>query len=44
LIVKLLLDENLSERLLPQLQEVWGCPGSDQVRSLSLGGAAYETL
>jgi predicted nuclease of predicted toxin-antitoxin system len=42
LIVKLLLDENLSERLLPQLQEVF--PGSAHVRSLSLGGATDETL
>jgi predicted nuclease of predicted toxin-antitoxin system len=42
LIVKLLLDENLSERLLPQLQVVF--PGSAHVRSLSLGGATDETL
>jgi predicted nuclease of predicted toxin-antitoxin system len=40
--LKRLLDENLSERLLPQLQEVF--PGSANVRSLSLGGATDETL
>lgn len=40
--MKLLLDENLSERLLPQLQEVF--PGSAHVRSLSLGGATDEAL
>jgi predicted nuclease of predicted toxin-antitoxin system len=42
LIVKLLLDENLSERLLPQLQKAF--PGSAHIRPLSLGGAADDTL
>ena len=42
MIVKLLLDENLSERLLPQLQEAF--PGSAHIRALSLGGAADDTL
>jgi predicted nuclease of predicted toxin-antitoxin system len=40
--VKRLLDENLSERLLRRLQEVF--PGSVQVRSRSLGGTTDETL
>lgn len=40
--MKLLLDENLSERLLPRLQEAF--PGSAHIRALSLGGAADATL
>lgn len=40
--MKLLLDENLSERLLPQLQEAF--PGSAHIRALSMGGAADDTL
>ena len=40
--MKLLLDENLSERLLPQLLEMF--PESAHVRLLGLGGASDPTL
>jgi predicted nuclease of predicted toxin-antitoxin system len=40
--VRLLLDENLSERLLPPLAELF--PGSVHIRSLSRGGAPDRTL
>ena len=40
--MKLLLDENLSERLLPSLLVRF--PGSDHIRLLGLGGASDVTL
>ena len=40
--LRLLLDENLSERLLPLLAERF--PGSDHIRLLGLGGAGDHEL
>ena len=40
--VRLLLDENLSERLLPRLADLF--PGSTHVRSLGQGGASDQSV
>ena len=42
MVVRLLLDENLSERLLPRLADLF--PGSTHVRSLGRAGASDESV